>query len=182
MLADARKRPGALNFGSAGIGSGTHLNGEKFKLAAGIDGVHVPDKGTPEALTGTMAGRISDFFAPISAALPHVRDGKVPALGVSLAKHSAVLPNMPTVAESGLPGFDYSLWLGLFTPAGTPAEIVDKINRDLQRVLREPEVKERMATLGAEPMAMSPAEFDRFLRDEMDEAARIVRAAGIKAQ
>jgi tripartite-type tricarboxylate transporter receptor subunit TctC len=182
LIADAKKKPGALNFGSAGIGSGTHINGEKFKLAAGIDVVHIPYKGTPEALTDTMTGRVAFFFSPISAALPQVREGKLVALGISSAKRSSLLPNVPTIAESGLPGFDYNLWVGMFAPAGTPADVVDKINHDVQRVLAMPDVKERMASLGAEPMPMSPAEFDRFLRAEMDDAAKVVKAAGIKAQ
>ena len=182
LIADAKKRPGALNFGSAGMGSGTHINGEKFKLAAGIDAMHIPYKGTPEALTDTMGGRVTYFFSPISAALPLVRDGKLLALGVSSAKRSAVLPNVPTIAESGLPGFDYNLWVGMFAPAGTPSEVVAKINRDVNRVLREPEVKERMAALGAEGMSMTPAEFDKFVRAEMDEAAKVVKAAAIKVQ
>ena len=132
LIADAKKRPGRLNFGSAGIGSGTHFNAEKFKLAAGIDVMHVPYKGTPEALTDTIAGRVAYFFSPISAALPQVRDGKLVALAVSSAKRSSVLPNVPTVAESGLPGFDYNLWVGVFAPAGTPTDVVDKINRRRQ--------------------------------------------------
>jgi tripartite-type tricarboxylate transporter receptor subunit TctC len=182
LVADAKKKPGSLNFGSAGTGSGTHINAEKFKLAAGIDVMHIPYKGTPEALSDTMAGRISYFFSPISAALPLVRDGKLVALGVSSAKRSSTLPNVPTIAESGLPGFDYVLWVGMFAPAGTPVDVVDKINRDVKRVLREPEVKERMTALGAEAMPMSPAEFDKFLRVEMDEAAKVVKAGAIKVQ
>lgn len=182
LLADAKKKPGALNFGSAGIGSGTHINGEKFKLAAGIDVLHVPYKGTPEALTDTMTARVAYFFSPISAALPHVRDGKLVALAVSSAKRSSLLPGVPTIAESGLPGFDYTLWVGLFAPAGTPTEVVDKINRDVNRLLAEPDVKERMAALGAEAMPMTPAEFDRFMRAEMDAAAKVVKAAAIKVQ
>ncbi len=182
LIADAKKKPGGLNFASAGIGSGTHINGEKFKLAAAIDVTHIPYKGTPEALTDTMAGRIAFFFSPISAALPHVRDGKLVALAVSSGKRASTLPNVPTVAESGLPGFDYNLWVAVFAPAGTPAEVVDKINRDVGRVLREPEVRERMTALGAEAMPMSPAEFDKFMRSEMDEAAKVVKAAGIKVQ
>jgi tripartite-type tricarboxylate transporter receptor subunit TctC len=182
LIADARKRPGALTFGSAGIGSGTHFNAEKFKLAAGIEVLHVPYKGTPEALTDTMAGRITYFFSPISAAAQLVRDGRLVALAVSSARRSSVLPNVPTVAESGLPGFDYNLWVGLFAPSGTPADVVDKINRDVNSVLAEPELKDRLAALGAEPMAMSPAEFDKFMRAEMDDAARVVKAAGIKVQ
>ena len=182
LIADAKKKPATLNFGSAGIGSGTHINGEKFKLAAGIDVMHIPYKGTPEALTDTMGGRVTYFFSPISAALPLVRDGKLVALGVSSAKRSSALPNVPTITESGLPGFDYNLWIGLFAPAGTPADIVERINRDVNRVLREPEVKERMTALGAEAMPMTPAEFDKFMRIEMDEAAKVVKAAGIKVQ
>jgi len=182
LIADAKKRPGALNFGSAGIGSGTHINGEKFKLAAGIDVAHIPYKGTPEALTDTMSGRIAYFFSPISAALPLVRDGKLVALGVSSAKRSSLLPNVPSVAESGLPGFDYNLWVGVFAPAGVPAEVVDKINRDVNRVLRDNEVRERMGSLGAEAMPMSAAEFDKFMRLEMEESAKVVKAAAIKVQ
>ncbi|HYJ98424.1 MAG TPA: tripartite tricarboxylate transporter substrate binding protein [Burkholderiaceae bacterium] len=182
LIADAKKRPGAVNFGSAGIGSGTHFNAEKFKLAAGIDVIHVPYKGTPEAMTDTIAGRVSYFFSPISAALPQVRDGKLVALAVSSAKRSTLLPNVPTVAESGLPGFDYNLWVGVFAPAGTPTDVIDKINRSVNRVLGEADVQARMAALGAEPMSMNPAEFDRFMRAEMDDAAKVVKAAGIKAQ
>jgi len=182
LLVDAKKRPGSLNFGSAGTGSGTHINGEKFKLAAAIDVAHIPYKGTPEALTDTMAGRIAFFFSPISAALPQVREGKLVALAVSSGKRASTLPNVPTVAESGLPGFDYNLWVAMFAPAGTPADVVDKINRDVNRVLREPEVRDRMASLGAEAMPMSSAEFDKFMRSEMDEAAKVVKAAGIKVQ
>jgi len=182
LIAAAKKSPGALNYGSAGIGSGTHINGEKFKLVAGIDVVHVPYKGTPEALTDTMTGRINYFFSPISAALPNVKEGKLVALGVSTSKRSSALPNVPTLAESGLPGFDYSLWVGMYAPAGTPADVVDKINRDVARALATPEMRERLAALGAEPMVMTPAEFAAFMRAEMADASKVVKAAGIKAQ
>jgi len=182
LLADAKKRPGALSFASAGIGSGTHFNAEKFKLAAGIDVLHVPYKGTPEALTDTMTGRVQYYFAPISGALAQVREGKLVALAVSSGKRSSLLPQVPTVAEAGLPGFDYNLWVGVFAPAGTPADVVDKIGRSINRVLAEADVKERMAALGAEAMAMTPAEFDKFVRAEMDDAGKVVKAAGIKVQ
>ena len=182
LLTDAKKRPGALTYASAGIGSGTHFNAEKFKLAAGIDVLHVPYKGTPEAMTDTMTGRVQYFFAPISGALAQVREGKLVALAVSSSKRSGLLPNVPTVAEAGLPGFDYNLWVGVFAPAGTPADVVDKIGRSVNRVLGESDVKERMASLGAEPMPMTPAEFDKFVRAEMDDAAKVVKAAGIKVQ
>jgi len=182
LIALAKQKPGQLNFGSAGTGSGTHINAEKFKLAAGIDVVHIPYKGTPEALNDTLAGRVTFFFSPISAALPNVREGKLIALGVSTAKRSSALPNVPTIAEAALPGFDYNLWVGVFAPAGTPPDIVDKINKDIDRVAQTPDVKERLATLGAEPMPMTPAEFRKFVQAEIEDSAKIIKAAGIKAQ
>jgi tripartite-type tricarboxylate transporter receptor subunit TctC len=182
LVAAAKAKPGALNFASAGTGSGTHINAEKFRLAASIDVVHIPYKGTPEALTDTMTGRVTYFFSPISAALPNVREGKLVALGVSTAKRSSTLPNVPTIAESGLAEFDYNLWVGIFAPAGTPADIVDRIGRDVGRALESPEVKERLSALGAEPMPMTPAEFHRFVMEEIDGAAKVIKAAGIKVQ
>src|SRR5271167_3118910 len=182
LIALAKQKPGQLNFASAGTGSGTHINGEKFKLAAGIDVVHIPYKGTPEALTDTMAGRVTYFFSPVSAALPLVRDGKLVALAVSTAKRSSVLPNVPTIAESGLPGFDYSLWIGIFAPAGTPSEVVERIARDVHAAGQAPDVKERLAALGAEPMPMTRTEFKRFVDAEIVESAKVIKAAGIKPQ
>jgi tripartite-type tricarboxylate transporter receptor subunit TctC len=182
LIASASRNAGSLNFASAGIGSGTHINAEKFNLLAGITAVHIPYKGTPEALTDTMTGRTSYFFSPISAALPHIREGKLVALGVTSATRSSLLPGLPTIAESGLQGFQYNLWIGMFAPAGTPPDVVEKINRDVNRVLRDPEVRERLTALGAEPMQMTSHEFDRFMRGEMDDSAKVVKAAGIKVQ
>jgi tripartite-type tricarboxylate transporter receptor subunit TctC len=182
LIAAAKAKPGSINFASAGTGSGTHINAEKFRLAAGIDVVHIPYKGTPEALTDTIAGRVTYYFSPISAALPHIKEGKLVALGVSTAKRSSVLPNVPTIAESGLPGFAYSLWVGLFAPAGTPPDIVDKIARDTARALATPEVAERLNTLGAELMPMTPAEFTKFVNAEIDDSGKVIRAANIKVQ
>jgi tripartite-type tricarboxylate transporter receptor subunit TctC len=182
LIAQAKQKPGQLNYASAGTGSGTHINGEKFKLAAGIDVVHIPYKGTPEALTDTMAGRVTYYFSPISASAPFVREGKLVALAVSTAKRSSVLPNVPTVAESGLPGFDYVLWVGMFAPAGTPPEIVDKIAHDIRTVAETADVKERFAALGAESMPMTPSEFKRFVDGEITDSAKVIKAAGIKAQ
>jgi tripartite-type tricarboxylate transporter receptor subunit TctC len=182
LIALAKQKPGQLNFASAGAGSGTHINGEKFKIAAGIDVVHIPYKGSPEALTDSLAGRVTYYFAPMSAALPYIKEGRLIALAVSTAKRSSVLPNVPTIAESGLPGFDYNLWVGLFAPAATPPAIVDKLARDVQAVLQQADVKERLASLGAEPMPMTPAEFKKFVRDEIESSAKVIKAAGIKAQ
>jgi tripartite-type tricarboxylate transporter receptor subunit TctC len=182
LIAMAKQKPGQLNVASAGTGSGTHINAEKFRLAAGIDVVHIPYKGTPEALTDTMTGRVTFFFSPISGALPNIREGKLVALGVSSEKRSSVLPNVPTIAEAGLPGFDYNLWVGLFAPAGTPPEIVAKISGDVTRALQTPEIKERFANLGMEAMPMTPAEFKKFVQTEIDDSAKVIKAAGIKAQ
>src|SRR6266550_911705 len=182
LITQAKQKPGTINFASAGAGSGTHINAEKFKLATGIDVVHIPYKGTPEALTDTIAGRVTYYFSPISAALPHVKDGKLLALGVSSAQRSSALKDVPTIAESGVPGFDYNLWVGVFGPAAMPPDLVDRINKDVQRVVATPEITERLANLGAEAMPMTPAEFKKFAGDEMDVSAKIVKAAGIKAQ
>src|SRR5437763_862919 len=182
LIAQAKLKPGTINFASAGAGSGTHINAEKFKLAAGIDVVHIPYKGTPEALTDTIAGRTTYYFSPISAALPHVKEGKLLALGVSSAQRSSVLRDVPTLAESGVPGFDYNLWVGLFGPAGMPADLVDRINKDVQKASTSPEIKERFAALGAEAMPMTTAQFKKFIGDEMEASAKIVKAANIKAQ
>jgi tripartite-type tricarboxylate transporter receptor subunit TctC len=182
LITQAKQKPGTINFASAGAGSGTHVNGEKFKLATGIDVVHIPYKGTPEALTDTIAGRTTYYFSPISAALPHIKDGKLNALGVSSSQRSSVLKDVPTIAESGVPGFDYNLWVGMFAPAGTPAELVERINKDVQRALASPEIKERFASLGAEAMPMTPVQFKKFIAEEIDASTKIVKAAGIKAQ
>jgi tripartite-type tricarboxylate transporter receptor subunit TctC len=182
LLAAARAKPGTINFASAGSGSGTHLNGEKFKGMAGIDVVHIPYKGTPEALTDTIAGRVTYYFSPIAAALPHIRDGKLVALAVSTAKRTSLLPDAPTVAEAGVPNFNFNLWTGLFAPAGTPPQVVEKIASDIQRAWADPEVKARLAKIGLEPMPMTPAEFKAFVKAEMDDATRVLQAAGVKPQ
>jgi len=182
LIARAKASPGKLNFGSAGMGSGTHVNAEKFKLATGIDVVHVPYKGTPEAINDTIAGRLTYYFAPISAALPQVKAGKLVPLAVSSSQRSSALPDVPTLAESGLPGFDYNLWVAMFGPAGMPADLVDKINRDVQAAAQTPEVKERLVNLGAEPMPMTPAQFKAFTKRELEDSQKIVQTAGIKAQ
>jgi len=182
FLAAAKANPGKLNFSSAGVGSGTHFNLEKLKLMAGIDVTHIPYKGTPEAIADTIAGRVCCYFAPINAALAHVRGGRALALAVSSAKRTALLSEVPTIAESGVAGFDYTLWLGLWGPAGMSADVVDKINKDVNHVLSSPDLAERLTKLGTVPMSMSSAEFTRFVRRELEDAARVLKAAGIKPQ
>jgi tripartite-type tricarboxylate transporter receptor subunit TctC len=182
VVAAAKAKPGQLNYASAGIGSGTHLNAEKFRMAAGFEIVHIPHKGTPEALADVIAGRVEYYFCPITAALAQVRSGKVTALAVSTPKRSALLPDVPTTVEAGFPNSEYILWVGMWLPARTPQPIVQKLHAATMKVLGDPDVKERMAKLGAEPMPMSLAEFESFMRREVDDAIRISKAAGIKPQ
>lgn len=178
----AKASPGKLNFSSAGIGSGTHFNLEKLKLATGIDVTHIPYKGTPEAIADTIAGRVCCYWAPLNAALPHVSGGKALALAVSSAQRSALLPNVPSVAEQGYPGFDYTLWIGLWGPAGMPAEIAAKINRDVNAALVSPDLSGRLMKLGTAPGNMTIPQFTEFVRKEIEETKRILQAAGIKPQ
>ena len=182
FIAAAKAKPGALNFSSAGIGSGTHFNLEKLKLMAGIDVAHVPYKGTPEAIGDTIAGRVCCYFAPINAALPHVRGGKAVALAVSSAQRSSLLPDVPTIAESGVPGFDYTLWVGLWGQAAMPASLVSKINADVNKALASPDLAQRLTNLGTLPMKMSPSEFSDYVRREVEDTAKVLKAAGIKPQ
>jgi tripartite-type tricarboxylate transporter receptor subunit TctC len=182
LIAQAKAKPGQINFASAGIGSGTHLNLEKFKLATGADVMHIPYKGTQEVIADLLGGRVEYNFAPISAALSNIRDGKLRAIAVSSANRSSSLPDVPTLAESGVPGFEFTLWFGVWGPAGMPAEVVDKISKDVNRALADPGVRERLAKLGNDTMSMSPAQFSQFVRREVEDYARIIKAAGIKAQ
>ena len=182
FVAAAKAKPGSLNFSSAGIGSGTHFNLEKLKLMAGIDVAHVPYKGTPEAIGDTIAGRVCCYFAQINAALPHVKGGRAVALAVSSAQRSSLLPDVPTIAESGVAGFDYTLWVGLWGPAALPADLVNKINADVNRALASPDLAQRLTNLGTIPMKMSAGEFAQFVRREVEDTARVLKAAGIKPQ
>jgi tripartite-type tricarboxylate transporter receptor subunit TctC len=177
----ARARPGDVAYGSAGIGSGAHFNGEKFRMAAGVELLHVPYKGGADAINDTMAGRLTFTFNTVTLALPYIRDGRLAAIGVSSRNRSGLLPDAPPIAQT-IPGFEFTFWNGLWAPAGTPAAVVERINRDLMRVMDMPDVLERFARLGAEPMRMTSAEFALFVRSEIEDAARIAQAAGIKAQ
>jgi tripartite-type tricarboxylate transporter receptor subunit TctC len=182
FVSAAKANPGKLNFASAGIGSGTHFNLEKLKIAAGIDVVHVPYKGTPEAIGDTIAGRTCCYWAPLNAALPHVTGGKAVALAVSSAQRSPLLPNLPSVAEQGYPGFDYTLWLGLWGPAKIPADVAAKINKDVNAALATPELRAQLTRLGTVPGNLTIPQFAEFVKKELDETKRILDAAGIKPQ
>ena len=182
LIALAKQRPAQVTFGSAGVGSGMHINGEQFRLAADISVVHVPYKGGPEALNDLQGGRIQFVFSPIGLALPLVKDKRLIALGVSTATRAPALPDVPTVAEAGLPNFEFDTWYGLFAPGSATRPLVSRISADVVRVLGLPEVKERLAARGAVPKPSSPAEFDQFVRADIHKLGRIVKAAGVKAQ
>jgi tripartite-type tricarboxylate transporter receptor subunit TctC len=182
LIAAAKAKPGQLTFGSAGIGTGTHFAGEKFKRAAGIEVVHVPYKGGPEATTDTIAGRVTYWFPPIGIAMPFVRDNRLLALGVTSTQRASLLPSVPTFAESGLAGYEDAIWFGMWAPAGTPKGVIDKIGKGVARGLGSADVRERLLNLGMEPMRVGPGEFPSFVRVETDRAERMVQALGIKPQ
>ena len=182
LVDQGHAKPGSLNYGSAGIGSATHMNAEIFRKAAGLDAMHIPFKGTPEAMTETSTGRIDFFFAPVSSALPQIREGRLTALAVGTATRSPQLPNVPTTIESGYPNSEFVFWVGLFAPSATPRPIIDRLNAEALKALASPEIKEKLELLGAEPMPMSPPAFDAFVRSEVARMAVVVKAAGIKVQ
>jgi tripartite-type tricarboxylate transporter receptor subunit TctC len=180
LIALAKSRPGQFNFASAGVGSGTQINGEMFKVVTGIEVTHVPYKGAPEALNETIAGRVQFCFTPILVAAGQVKAGRVVALAVSTAKRSPMFPELPTVAEAGVPGFEYDQWYGLLASAQTPRPLVKVVNKEMVRVLNLPDIKERMLTQGATPAPTTPEEFDAFIRSEVKRFAKVLIAAGAK--
>jgi tripartite-type tricarboxylate transporter receptor subunit TctC len=181
LIALAKAKPGTLNYASPGNGSGPHLAGELLKSMAGIDLVHVPFNGVGPAMTGVLAGDVQMFFAQSSAALPHVKSGKVIALGVASRKRIAAAPELPTIAEAGLPGFDVTSWYALVAPAGTPATVVDRLHAEIVKVLGSADVREKIAALGAEPVGNTPAEFTAMQRAEAARWAKLAREANIHA-
>lgn len=181
LISLAKSKPGQLNYGSAGVGSGTHMNGEEFKLAAGVNVVHVPFKGTPEALTNVISGGVQYFFSPITASVPLVKSGKVTGLAVTTKTRSPMLPDLPTVSEAGLAGFEFNLWTGLVAPAKLPRNVKEKIAGEVAHIVALPEMKERFLTQGATPHTTSPAEFDAFIKNEVERLARVVKASGVRA-
>jgi tripartite-type tricarboxylate transporter receptor subunit TctC len=182
FMAEARANPGKINFAFAGLGSGTHLNSEKFKLDAKIDFTLVSYKGSADAITDVLGGRVDSYFSPISAGLPFIQSGKLRALAVTSAKRSSQLPNVPTMAESGVPGFEFRLWFGLWGPQGIPAPVLAKIRKDFGAALADAAVRDKLGTLGNDVIVMTPAEFSKFVRREIADTARIFKAAGIKPQ
>jgi tripartite-type tricarboxylate transporter receptor subunit TctC len=182
LVKAAKAAPGKLTFASAGTGTGTHMNAEKFKLSAQIDTLHVPYKGTPEAMTDTMNGRVDYFFAPVVAGLSIVRDKRLVALAVGSAQRSSVLPDVPTTEEEGFPNSAYNFWVGMLAPAGTPPAVIDKLNAEVKAALSMPEVKDRLGSLGADASPTTAADLDKIIARELVENAELVKAVGIKVQ
>jgi len=182
LVAAARSQPGKLNYASAGVGSGTHMNAEKFRIASGLSAEHIAYKGTPEAVTEVMAGRVDWFFAPGVSVMGAVKERKLKALAVGSKERLSQLADLPTTEEAGAPNSAYTLWIGLFAPARTPPAILARLNQEVQAALGSPEVKERFAKLGADPLPMSVEGFRNFLAQEFKVSEQIVKAAGIKPQ
>ena len=181
LVALAKAKPGSLNYASPGNGSIPHLAGELFKRTAGVDIVHIPFNGVAPATNAVLAGDVQMFFAQSSAALPQWRAGKVVALGVATPKRIAAAPDLPTIAEQGFPGFEATSWYALVAPAGTAPAIVDRLHGEIVKALREPDVREKIAGLGAEPVGNSPAEFAAMQRAETARWTRVAKEANIHA-
>ncbi len=180
FLALAKAKPGELNYASSGPGTPYHMAGELLKAMAGVDIVHVPYKGSAGARTDVLGGQVQMMFDAITTMAPNVRAGKLRALGTSGKVRSAVLPEVPTVSEAGVPGYDAVIWLGIMAPAGTPRAIIERLNNEITRATNSPEMKEQWAKQGAVSMSMTPEEFARYLREDIEKWARIVKISGAK--
>jgi len=180
FVAYAKANPGKLNFGSGSTGSAGHLAGELFKTMAGVDMTHVPYKGAGPAMQDLVAGQIQLMFDNLASSLGQIRAGKVRPLAVTTAKRTSLAPELPTIAESGLPGFDINTWFGVFAPARTPQPVVDRLYTEFTRALAMPDVRQKMVDLGAEPVGNKPAEFAAYIRSEKDKYARVIKASGAK--
>ena len=178
----AKQKPGQINFGSSGIGAGPHYCAELFKHVAKINVVHVPYKGTPEVLNDVMAGRVQYSFAPPLATMPLVKSGRLLALAVTTRERLSMAPDIPTVAEAALPGFEYDGWYGMLAPAKTPRAFVNAISKEVGRILQLPDVRERIASQGATPRSSTPDAFDRYVREEIGKRSTIFKAAGTKVE
>ena len=182
LIALAKARPGRLNYGSGGVGTSPHLAAEMFRMMTGVEWLHVPYKGVGPAVVGLLAGQVDLMFATLPSAIQHIRAGKLRALGVTTATRSPALPDVPTIAEAGLPGYEATQWYGVLAPSGTPRSIVDRLSRDIARALQAPETKERLTVEGATPIGNTPDEFAAHLRRETEKWAGVVKTAGLKPE
>jgi tripartite-type tricarboxylate transporter receptor subunit TctC len=182
LVAAAKAKPGALNYASAGQGSATHLNAEKFKLAGGFFAVHIPFTGSAGAVNEVLAGRMDYYFSPISPVIGQIKEGRLQALAVGSPRRAAALPDVPTTAEAGLPGSEFNFWIGMMAPGKTPRDIVNKLNADVIKAINTPEVKDRFSRLGAEAWTLSPQQFDDYIKAEIKSNAELVKAARLEIQ
>jgi tripartite-type tricarboxylate transporter receptor subunit TctC len=182
LVAAGKAKPGSLTFASVGVGTATHLSAERFRASAGIDAVHVPFRGGPQAVAEVIAGRVDFFFGPVGLVLPQIRDGKLVALVVNGSRQSAALPNVPTTSEAGLANAEFPIWFGMFAPAQTPRAIVDKLHDETRTALQAADVTDKLARLAIDPMTMTADQFAAFVQKEIAANAALVRMAGIKAQ
>jgi tripartite-type tricarboxylate transporter receptor subunit TctC len=182
FIALAKADPGKLTYASSGPGTPYHMAGELFKAMSGTDILHVPHKGSAEARNDVMGGHVQMMFDAVTAMKGNIDAGQVRALATTGEKRSAVLPDVPTVSEAGVPGYEATIWLGIMAPKGTPPEIVDRLNAEIARIIAKPAIREAWAKQGAVPMTMTPAEFDAFLRRDTDKWAKVIQQAGIKVQ
>jgi tripartite-type tricarboxylate transporter receptor subunit TctC len=182
LIGLARARPGQLTFASPGAGSVQHLSGELLKTIGKIDIVHVPYKGAGQLMPDLIGGQVLMFFAGMPPVMPHVRTGKLRALIVTTTTRSPAAPEIPTMIEAGVPGFDISNWFGVFVPAGTPKDIIANLNTEMVRALRQPDVKEKLSSQGAEAVGNTPDELDRFVRAETAKYSKLVKASGVRAE
>ena len=182
LIALARAKPGQLNYGSGGNATSAHLAGELFRMLAAIDVVHVPYKGVPAALGDTIAGRMQYTFGSPVSTLPHVKDGRLKLIAVTTAKRAPALPEVPTVAESGVPGYEFTGWMGLLAPAATPGSIVAKLHQQAARIVHLPDVKQRFVVDAADPVGSSPRQFAAHLKAEIERWSKVVREAGIRVE
>ena len=177
LIAYAKANPGKLNYGSAGMGTAHHLIGESFNAQAGVDILHVPYKGSSPAVADLIGGQVTLMYDTVSSCLPHIKSGKLRPLGVSTAKRSAALPDVPTIAEAALPGFEVTTWFGFLAPAKTPADIVTKLNTEIVKILNMPDVRERLLAAGSEPVGNTPEQMTAQIAKETAEFAKIVKRA-----
>lgn len=180
LIALARSKPGSLNYSSSGSGTPAHLSGELFNALAGTDILHVPYKGSPQAITALLSGETSMMFTPIPLALPHVKTGKLKVLGVTTTNRSKVAPELPTIAESGLPSYEVTQWYGLQAPAGTPKEVLAKLNAEVRKILSMPDIVEKLTAQGAEPAPSTPEVLEAYVKAEIAKWAKVVKASGAK--
>jgi tripartite-type tricarboxylate transporter receptor subunit TctC len=182
FIAYAKSRPGELNYASSGAGTPYHMAAELFKAMSGTNLVHVPHKASGEARNSVIGGHVQMMFDAITTMAPNVKAGQVPALGTSALRRSSVLPDIPTIAEAGVPGYESTIWLGIMAPVGTPQPIVERLDAEINKVIDRADVKEAWDKQGAVPLRMSPAEFDKFLRTDIEKWARVVKLSGLQAQ